>query len=200
MAGASAMESGASASNTIRARGGALLSGWDRTWFGEGSLVRLGAFRIVMLLTALYAVQQNKMGVFEHADGIASELTSRVWNPIYAFQVLGIEPLGPTSARVAWVALWIALWMGILGLWTRLSCAAAAALTFLWIGTSYSFGKPHHDCVALVFGLFALPLAPAGARLSIDALLARIRRTRRGGDPAGPRRPRPRRGPRCRGV
>jgi predicted DCC family thiol-disulfide oxidoreductase YuxK len=157
---------------------------WDRYWFGEASLVRLGVFRIVMLLTALYAVQQNKMGVFEHADGIASELTSRVWNPIYAFQVLGIEPLGPTSARVAWVALWIALWMGILGLWTRVSCAIAAALTFLWIGTSYSFGKPHHDCVALVFGLFALPLAPAGARLSIDALLARIRRTRRGGDPA----------------
>jgi hypothetical protein len=64
-------------------------SGWDRYWFGEGSLVRLGAFRIVMLLTALYAVQQNRMGVFEHADEIASEFTSRVWDPIYAFQVTG---------------------------------------------------------------------------------------------------------------
>jgi len=177
MARASALEAG-------RARVGALLSGWDRYWFGEGSLVRLGAFRIVMLLTALYAVQQNKMGVFQHADEIGKELTSRVWDPIYAFQVLGIEPMGPTSARIAWVALWIALWMGILGLWTRLSCAVAAALTFLWIGTSYSFGKPHHDCVALMFGLLALPLAPVGARLSIDAWLARVRRTKRGEDPA----------------
>jgi predicted DCC family thiol-disulfide oxidoreductase YuxK len=159
-------------------------SGWDRYWFGEGSLVRLGAFRIVMLLTALYAVQQNRMGVFEHADDIASEFTSRVWDPIYAFQVLGIEPMGPTTARIAWVALWVSLWMGILGLWTRFSCALAAALTFLWIGTSYSFGKPHHDCVALMFGLLALPLAPVGARLSIDSLLARIRRTKRGADPA----------------
>jgi len=177
MAGASPVEAG-------RARVGALLSGWDRYWFGEGSLVRLGAFRIVMLLTALYAVQQNKMGVFQHADEIGGELTSRVWDPIYAFQVLGIEPMGATSARIVWVALWIALWMGILGLWTRVSCAVAAALTFVWIGTSYSFGKPHHDCVPLMFGLLALPIAPAGARLSIDAWLARIRRTKRGEDPA----------------
>src|SRR5262245_14028807 len=158
--------------------------GWDRYWFGEGSLVRLGAFRVVMMLTALYAVAQNQMGVFQHADEIGTELTSRVWDPIYAFQVLGIGPLGPTGARVAWVALWIALWMGIVGLWSRVSCAAAALLTFLWIGQSYSFGKPHHDCVALMFGMLALPFAPVGARLSVDALLARIRRTKRGEDPA----------------
>jgi len=173
---------GANAVSPAPARAGAL-SGWDRYWFGEGSLVRLGAFRIVMLLTALYAVNQNKMGVFQHADEIGKELTSRVWDPIYAFQVLGIEPMGPTSARIVWVALWIALWMGIAGLWTRLSCAVAAVLTFLWIGTSYSFGKPHHDCVAMMFGLLALPLAPVGARLSIDAALARFRRAKRGEDP-----------------
>jgi hypothetical protein len=161
--------------------------------------VRLGVFRIVMLLTALYAVQQNKMGVFEHADGIASELTSRVWNPIYAFQVLGIEPLGPDfGAR-------------------RVGGAVDRAVD----------GDPRPVDAALVRarGCADVPLdrdellvrkaAPrlrgarvravraaagaGGARLSIDALLARIRRTRRG-RAIRPRRPRPRRGPRCRGV
>lgn len=159
-------------------------SAWDRYWFGEASLVRLGLFRIVMLLTALYTVQQNRMGVFQHADDLVPGLVARVWNPIYAFQMLGIEPMNALSARIVWVALWISLWMGILGIWTRVSCAVAAALVFLWIGTSYSFGKPHHDCVPLMFGLLALPLTPVGARLSIDALIARIRRTRRGANPA----------------
>jgi len=159
-------------------------SAWDRYWFGEASLVRLAVFRIVMLLTALLAVRQNQMSVFEHADELVPGLLARSWHPIYAFEVLGLEPLDAVAARIVWVALWISIWMGVLGIWTRVSCAVAAALTFVWIGTSYSFGKPHHDCVPLMFGLVALPLAPVGARLSVDAWLARIRRTRRGADPA----------------
>jgi predicted DCC family thiol-disulfide oxidoreductase YuxK len=161
-----------------------LSSVWDRFWFGEASLVRLGAFRIVLLATALHAVQQNAMGVFQHSDELASGFHSRVWDPIYAFQLLGIEPMGPAVARVVWASLWISICAGIVGVWTRYSCAVAAVLVFLWIGTSYSFGKPHHDCVPLMFGLLALPFSPVGARLSIDAWMARIRRTRRGADPA----------------
>ena len=45
-------------------------------------------------------------------------------------------------------------------------------LTFVEIGMVYSQGQPHHDCIALVLGLFALPFAPVGARLSLDAVIA----------------------------
>jgi hypothetical protein len=55
-----------------------------------------------------------------------------------------------------------------------------AVLSFYWIGSEYSFGKPHHTCIALMFGLFALPLAPVGSRLALDAVLRRWRAARRG--------------------
>jgi hypothetical protein len=70
--------------------------------------------------------------------------------------------------------------MGVVGLFTRVACAVVAVLTFYWIGSEYSLGKPHHTCIALMFGLFALPLAPVGARLSLDSLLSRRRAARRG--------------------
>lgn len=157
---------------------------WERYWFGEAALVRLGAFRIVMLLAALLAAEQQRMSVFQHADELDPGLLARVWDPIYAFQLLGVEPMNGHAARIVWAALWVSCWTGILGIFTRASCAVAAATMFLWIGTSYSFGKPHHDCVPLMFGLLALPLAPVGARLSIDAAWARLRRTKRGENPA----------------
>ena len=158
-------------------------SAWDRFWFGEASLVRLAAFRIVMLAVALYANYQYRMGVFQHADELDPRYLARSWNPIYAFDVLGVAPMGPITARVVFGALIAAIAMGILGLYTRVACAVAAVLTFVWIGTNYSFGKPHHDCVALMIGLAALPFAPVGARLSLDSLIARVRRARRGEDP-----------------
>jgi predicted DCC family thiol-disulfide oxidoreductase YuxK len=159
------------------------LSAWDRYWFGEASLVRLGAFRIVMMALALLAAYQDRVIIFQYAGETSAAYFAKTWRPIYAFQVLGVRPLDASSARVVYVVLLASVALGLLGLWTRLTCAVAAVLTFLWIGTEYSYGKPHHDCVTLVFGLLALPLGPVGARLSIDSLIARIRRARRGQDP-----------------
>jgi predicted DCC family thiol-disulfide oxidoreductase YuxK len=158
-------------------------SAWDRYWFGEASLVRLGAFRIVMMSLAMLAAYQDRVIIFQFAGETSAAYFAKTWRPIYAFQVLGVQPFDATMARAVYVALLASITLGLVGLWTRVSCAVAAVLTFLWIGTDYSYGKPHHDCVTLVFGLFALPLGPVGARLSIDSLLARIRRARSGGDP-----------------
>ena len=156
---------------------------WDRYWFGEASLVRLAVFRIVMMLAAFYALWHFRIGVFQHAGGEDPSFLARTWHPIYAFDLLGIGPPGAAAAKFVFWALLSSLVLGAVGLFTRVACASAALLTFYWIGTHYSFGKPHHDCVVLMFGLAALPFAPVGARLSVDSLLHRLRLARSGGDP-----------------
>lgn len=156
---------------------------WERTWFGDASLVRLAAFRIIVLVAAFYGIWHFRVGVFQHADGVHLGYLARTWNPIYAFEVLGLRPPGPVAVRVVYAALLASLALGIAGLFTRTCCALVALLTFYWLGVHYSFGQPHHDCVQLMFALLALPFAPVGARLSLDSLRARLRRARAGGDP-----------------
>jgi predicted DCC family thiol-disulfide oxidoreductase YuxK len=82
------------------------------------------------------------------------------------------------------VAALVTLGLATIGLLSRLSCAIGLLLFLYWTGLAYSFGKPHHDKIALTFALLALPLSPLGARLSLDALIARVRRAGRGADPA----------------
>jgi len=155
---------------------------WDRYWFGEGSLCRLGAFRMILMAAAYYAVWHKGFGVFQHADGAdAVGYLQRVWNPIYAFQILGLEAPGPQAARRVYALLVFFIALGFVGLFSRLSTFVVAALSFYWIGTAYSFGKPHHDCIGLMFALAILPFSPSGARLSVDSLVARWRSARRGG-------------------
>ena len=150
-------------------------SAWDRFWYGEASLLRLAGFRLVILGAALYAVFQFRRSVTQGTQE-GMEFVQRQWRPIYVFDLLGIPPLSPDFAQFVFLALLVALAFAIAGLFTRWACAVVAGLAFLWMGTAYSFGQPHHDCVVLMFALLALPLGPAGARLSVDAWL----RARRG--------------------
>ena len=150
--------------------------------------MRLALFRIVLLAAAFDGVWVVRRAVFQHAQGVSETFARSQWHPLYAFELLGIGPPSPEVARVAWVVVLAAIACGILGLFTRLACFLAALGTFYWVGCEYSFGKPHHTCVALVFGLFALPLAPVGARLSLDALVRRVRAAWRGAEYAVPER------------
>jgi hypothetical protein len=145
---------------------------WDRFWFGEAALVRLALFRIVMICAAFDGVWKVRPAVMQHAADVRTSYLARGWDPIYAFELLGLGPPGASSGAL-WIALVVAIALGIVGLFTRLACAVVALLTFYWIGSEYSFGKPHHDAIALMFGLLALPLAPVGSRLSLDSLLRR---------------------------
>jgi len=159
------------------------LARWERYWFGEASLVRLAVFRIVLLVAAFDGVWLPRHAIFQFAAADRPPFLERTWRPILAFQLLGLGPPDPRLVQTLWVVLLIAIALGILGLFTRVSCALVALLGFYWIGSEYSVGKPHHTCVPLIFGLFALPFAPVGARLSLDALLRRLRAARRGADP-----------------
>jgi len=156
------------------------LARWERLWFGEASLVRLAVFRIVILVAAFDGVWVVRKAVFQRVAALDPVFLRRTFHPIYAFELLGLGPPGPVAATVVWSALLAALALGILGLFTRVACGVAALLTCYWIGSEYSFGKPHHTCVALAFALLALPFAPVGARLSLDSLGRRWRAARAG--------------------
>jgi len=148
-------------------------SAWNRLWYGEGSLARLAAFRVIMMLGALYGLLHYRVVLRQEVEALGVAYLHRKWTPIYVLDVLGVEPMGPATYQVLYWGLWAAILLAMFGVLTRLSCALVALGLSYWIGTAYSFGKPHHEYTVLVFALAALPFAPAGARWSLDACLRR---------------------------
>jgi hypothetical protein len=149
---------------------------WSRFWFPEdASLVRLGAFRIGVMGLCLMDVIAYGSTALRNAAAVSAGTIERPWRPIYLFEVLGFEPIGHDTAQLVYVLALGACALGMLGVASRVTCAIAGVLVLYWTGLAYSFGKVHHEKVALAFTVLALPLAPVGARLSIDALLRRLR-------------------------
>lgn len=156
-----------------------LLEAWDRHWFTATPLVRLGLFRIGILVLALWDATLYRGGVRLDAAMVDSG-HPRTWSPIVLCEAFGLQPIGVQAADAVFAVLVVALVCGILGIGTRLACAVAVVLWMYWTALFYSFGKAHHDKVALAFALLALPLVPSGARVSLDAVLAAWRARRRG--------------------
>ncbi|MEO0649990.1 MAG: hypothetical protein AAFZ65_04880, partial [Planctomycetota bacterium] len=73
-----------------------LRGAWERYWFGEGSLVRLAAFRIAVLSIALYALTFFRPSLVQ--DDASLELVQRKFTPVYFLDVLGIGPQSPEFA------------------------------------------------------------------------------------------------------
>ncbi len=164
-------------------------SAWSRFWFPEnGSLVRLAYYRIVVLFLALYDVYNYGGAVFQDAAAVTRGVGVRPWNPIYLFEVFGVQGITTPTAEIVFTIFVLAIVLGLLGVFTRTTCVIIAVLWLYWTGLAYSYGKPHHDKVAMAFALCSLPLGPIGARISVDAWFQNYRRTRRGASPlAAPR-------------
>lgn len=154
---------------------------WDRFWFGEGPLLRLAIFRILVLCMALYALEFHRLSLFQ--GNAASEFVSRRYVPLYFLELLRIGPLSQSLALYIYYGLWISISLALLGLFTRLTCWLSALGMLLWIGMGYSYGQPHHEYGMLAFALLALPFGPVGERLSLDAWLRRRRASRSGAMP-----------------
>lgn len=146
-----------------------LIQIWDRLWFTEASLLRLAAFRIIIVLIAGWEFcQYFDTYVLEGQGRPEAPLIYREYQPIYLLYVLGIEP---PSTAVASTVLWtlgVALIMALLGICTRVSLTVVTILSIYLYGTMYSFGQAHHDKIFLAFALLVLPFTPAGCRLSVD--------------------------------
>lgn len=146
---------------------------FDRVMLPSLPAARLGAFRVLVCLVALYDVMLYSSMVFADAGLVGGDGEARPWTPIFLFQVLQVQPIGPDAALQVYRVAVISLLLGALGVCSRWSCAVGAIAFYYWTGLAYSFGKPHHDKVALAFCVAALPFARVGAAVSIDALLRR---------------------------
>ncbi|MBL9078943.1 MAG: HTTM domain-containing protein [Planctomycetes bacterium] len=147
----------------------------ERWFHAPVPAVRLGAFRALVCAVALYDVLLYSGLVLGDAAAVSAGGPLRPWTPLYAFQLLGLGPIDLPTAEWVQAGTVLALTAGALGLGARLSCALGALGFLYWSGLAYSFGKPHHDKVALAFAVSVLPFAPVGAGLSLDALLRRWR-------------------------
>ncbi len=164
---------------------GALTVAWARfdAFFHAGvPAARLGAFRALVCTVALYDVLLYSGLVLADAANVSADMQARPWAPLYFFQLLGVRPIGSEAAQVLQAVAVVSLTCGALGFASRLSCAIGALAFYAWTGFAYSFGKPHHDKVALAFALAALPFARVGAAVSLDAVLRRWRRRRAAGE------------------
>ncbi len=148
----------------------------ERWFFGDVPATRLAAFRVLVCFTALYDLWLYAPVVLRDAALVDAGGPLRPWTPLLFVQVLGIAPLGSDAAHAVLLGGTIALLAGMLGIASRTSCALGAVAFFWTTGLAYSFGKPHHDKVALAFALLALPFAPVGAAGSLDAFWRRWRR------------------------
>lgn len=149
---------------------------FDRAFFPAVPPARLAACRVLLCFTALYDLWLYAPVVLRDAALVDAGGPLRPWTPLLFVQLLGIEPVGTAAANALLLGGTTALLAGMLGIASRLACALGAVAFFWTTGLAYSFGKPHHDKVALAFGLLALPFAPVGAAGSLDAWWRRRRR------------------------
>ena len=160
-----------------------IVKAWNRYWFSETPYSRLALFRILVLLLALIKVVGYWPASILDARGRGELQLSREWQPLVILEAFGVNPPDVATLTTVFIILIVAIVFGIVGLFTRISCAIAAVLFLYWIGVGYSFGQAHHSMVALAFALISFPLSPCGERLSIDALISRLKRIRAGHDP-----------------
>ncbi|MCE9592836.1 MAG: HTTM domain-containing protein [Planctomycetes bacterium] len=148
---------------------------WDDFWFAETSLVRLAWWRILVLALAALDLVAYAHTALADAAAIDAGTQMKTWTPIYVLEALGVEPLGLAPMRCVIAVAIVALAAGWVGWRTRTACAVAAICCLFVTAHVYSFGKVHHDKVSFAFAISSLALGPCGARLSIDAWLARRR-------------------------
>lgn len=153
----------------------------DRGFCAPVPAARLGAWRALVGAVAIYDVLLYAPLVFADAADVTAGRAGRPWTPLYYMQVLGLQPIGTDAARTLFAVTIAALLACAFGLFARWSCVLGAATFLWWTGLAYSFGKPHHDKVALAFALVVLPLAPVGARVSLDAIGRAVVAAWRGG-------------------
>ena len=146
-------------------------TGTERLFAPQVPAARLGAFRAVVCLIALYDYLLWGNAVLADAAAVSAGTQDRPWTPIFLLELFGAGPLDLEQARALYVTGVAALCCGAVGLCARVSCAVGAVCFYWWSGLGYSWGKPHHDKVALAITLAALPFARVGAGLAVDALL-----------------------------
>lgn len=147
---------------------------WNAYWFREAPLVDLAAVRWIAVG---FQLARMMSGTLESALAATAIRPVADFRPVLVVQLLGAGAR-PTMETLATLHALTVL-AGALAL-VGLACRASLALFALGVvyleAYACSFGRFHHDEPLLALALLALAASPAGGALSIDRLLARVRR------------------------
>jgi hypothetical protein len=156
---------------------------WNGWWFPATPLVHLAICRIVAVGAQLFwffpNLEEHRNLLAKNADFIEPQLLTRVITAIVP-RDLFFTP--DNFSLLYWVTAAAGL-AALVGLFTRTSLLVFALGTWVFVAHLFSYGDRHHTEALLAIFLMVLPLAPVGARLSLDALLRRRRAGAGAADP-----------------
>ena len=149
---------------------------WNAYWFPPGSLLHLAICRIVAVGTQLLLffpdLDEHRNLVARNSEFIEPQLIVRAVMAVFPRESI----FNPDTITLLYWATAAAGFLALIGLFTRTSLFLFALGTWFFVAHLFSYGDRHHTEALLCLFLMLLPLAPAGARLSVDAWLARRRR------------------------
>jgi hypothetical protein len=154
-------------------RSGRVLAAWRRRWFPDAPLADLAIARVLVVAPVLYLNGSLRFFNVARAPAIT-------WDPIPLFAALGVTQ--PSAATVALLheAATVSLVAAALGLCANAALLCAFVLQLVLEGFLNSFGKVTHATIPLLHAMLFFALAPCGRVWSLDALLRRAWRARRG--------------------
>lgn len=152
-----------------------LTEAWRSYWFGWSAPLSLEILRIAIAIGTLHA--WNQVAAASYADLLAT-YPDGAYQPLGLLRLLGDDPPPVWFLEAAKVAALAGALFMLVGLATRVSLVVTALSMFVVVGMSESFVKSwHHSFTPLLVAHLAFMFAPAGRRLSLDALIApRLRR------------------------
>ncbi len=148
---------------------------WNAFWFPLTSTLPLAGARIVTVAAQLFWFGPN----LAHHINLATQNTHfsdpqpmiRLINHLLPRHVL----FSAEGLTAVWYVTIIAGVMALIGWRTRTALFVFALASWFWVSHGYSYADVHHREAPYALFMMALPFAPSGARLSVDALLRRRR-------------------------
>lgn len=156
-----------------RSLGARVLAAWRCHWFPDAPLADLAIARVLVVAAVLYLNGSLRFFNVARAPAIT-------WDPIPLFAALGVTQ--PSAATVALLheATTVSLVAAALGLCTNAALLCAFVLQLVLEGFLNSFGKVTHATIPLLHAMLFFALAPCGRVWSVDSLIRRAWRRRRG--------------------
>lgn len=148
---------------------------WNAFWFPLTSTLPLAGARIVTVAAQLFWFGPN----LAHHINLATQ-NSHFSDPQPLIRLIDhLLPrhvlFSPGGLTTVWWVTTVAGVLALIGLRTRAALFVFALASWFWVSHGYSYADVHHREAPYALFMMALPFAPSGARLSVDALLRRRR-------------------------
>jgi Vitamin K-dependent gamma-carboxylase len=150
-----------------------LSAGWNAYWFPPASTLHLAVCRIIAVGAQLFwfypDLGEHVNLLRKNPEFIEPQLITRILVTALPREAL----FTPSSFTVLYWAIFGVGLAALVGLLTRLSLFLFAAGTWILVAHLFSYGDRHHTEALFAIFLLLLAFAPAGERLSVDALVRR---------------------------